>query len=145
MLNRTKCLLYKVGGWALYAVPMLILFFANHDEYKSDGSFFGFFGFVIMAFLVLAFKKSVIAFFKGKTLLCVSLLLLIFSCLMEYLAGNMILIAAVSAVGSVMQSVMEPVADVYEGYAYIEDGSGRHLNRAPAIPDAQAWREAYGL
>lgn len=145
MTNSAKLLLYKIFSFLVYAIPMIALFIINHDEYKSDGSAFGFFGIIILVFIGLTLKNSIATLFKTHTLLTVSIIILVLSLLMKYLGDNMILISCVSIVGSLLQSVIEAVAHVYENYAYITEDGVKKKNMAPAIPDAQAWREAYGF
>ena len=145
MTNSGKCLLYKVLSFAVYALPMVLLFFLNMGEYASDGSVFGFFGYIILFFVILTFKNTFVELFKTRTLMCVSAVLLVFSVLMQYLADNMILICAVSFIGAVMQSLVSVVADVYDRYSYITIDGIKRRNLAKAIPDKQAWAEAYGF
>ncbi len=145
MTNRAKCRLYKIYSFLAYCVPMLSLFLVNRDAYRSDGSMFGFFGVVILVLVVLSFKNAFLQFVKNKTLISVSLILLIFAYFMQYVGDNMILIATVSLLGSLLQSGFESVAAVYDRYAYKMMDGVRRMNRAEAIPDKQAWQEALGI
>ena len=145
MTNRAKCLLYKFYSFVAYSAPMLALFAINHEEYKSEGSAFGFFGIVILVMIVLSFKNAFLAFVKNKTLISVSLIMLLFAYFMQYMGDNMILIATVSLFGSVMQSGFESVAAVYDRRAYKEVNGVRKLNGEKACDDKEAWREAFGI
>lgn len=137
--------MYKIIAFAVYAIPMLLLFLLNMDRYKSDGSIFGFFGYVILGFVFISFKNSIISLIKTRTLMSMSAILFVFSLLMQYLADEMVLITAVSLVGSILQIAVEVVANTYEEHAYIVRDGVKMRNMRPAIPDSQAWREAYGL
>jgi hypothetical protein len=44
-----------------------------------------------------------------------------------------------------MQSFLEGVADVYENYSWITVDGVKKRNRQKAIPQAEAWAEAYGF
>lgn len=145
MTNRAKCRLYKLYSFLAYCLPMLGLFAINHEEYRSEGSMFGFFGIMILVLIVLSFKNAFLQFVKNKTLITVSLIMLLFAYFMQYMGENMILIAAVSLVGSVMQSGFESVASVYERYAFKTVDGVRRMNRDAAIPQSQAWKEAIGI
>ena len=145
MTNRGMCLLYKAYSFLAYAMPMVILFIINLDAYKTDGSIFGFWGFVILAFVFIAFKSTFINLIKNRTLMTVSGLFLIFSIMMHYLAQEMILISTMSFAGAIMQSFFEGVADVYENYSFVTVDGVKRRNRKKAIPQALAWSEAYGF
>ena len=145
MTNRGKMWLYKLYSFLAYAIPMATLFFINRKEYASGGNMFGFFGFVILFFVILSFKNAFLRMIRNKTLLTVSAIVLIFSVLMQYLADNMILISTVSLVAASIQSIIEVVADTYEVHSWVIVNGVKKRNPDKAITDAQAWREAYGF
>lgn len=145
MTNRGKMWLYKLYSFLAYAIPMACLFVINREEYSSGGNMFGFFGFVILFFVILSFKNSFLKLIRNKTLLTVSAITLIFSILMQYLADNMILISTVSLISASIQSVVEVVADTYEIHSWVEVNGVRRRNPAKALSDTEAWREAYGF
>lgn len=146
MTNAGKHLLYRVYSWGVYAVPMLIMWLANQETFGSTGSTVGMFGILVIALLLLAFRKEVLNLLKTRTLLTGSVALLVVAILMRVIADNLLMIAIVSCIGAAMQSSIEVVANVYERYAYIVNDDGiRVRNPAPALSDADAWREAYGL
>lgn len=145
MTNRGMSLLYKAYSFIVYVIPMAALFLLNLDAYKTDGSIFGFWGFVILAFVFVAFKNSFLNLIKNRTLITVSGMFLIFAVLMNYLASEMILISSVSFVGAVLQSVIGVVADVYSDHAYITVDGIKRLNGKKALSQKQAWAEAYGF
>lgn len=145
MTNRGKMWLYKLYSFLSYALPMTGLFFVNRKEYASGGNMFGFFGFVILFFIILSFKNAFLKLIRNKTLLTVSAIVLVFSILMQYLADNMILISTVSLIGASLQSVIEVVADTYEIHSWVEVNGVRRRNPSKAISDREAWKEAYGF
>nr|DAV17456.1 MAG TPA: hypothetical protein [Caudoviricetes sp.] len=145
MTNGAKCLFYKGVSFLAYGIPMAALFFANRAAYVSEGASVGFFGYIIIAFLVVCFKNTVLEFIKTKTLLSVSVIIFAFSVLMLYLSKQMIMISTVSMIGSIFQSIFEAVADVYERYTWVMEEGIKHKNRKKAIPDKQAWLEAYNF
>lgn len=145
MTNRGKMWLYKLYSFFAYALPMFGLFFVNRKEYASGGNMFGFFGFVILFFVILSFKNAFLRMIRNKTLLTVSAIVLVFSILMQYLAENMILISTVSLIAASVQSVIEVVADTYEVHSWVEVNGIRKRNPAKAISDKEAWKEAYGF
>ena len=145
MTNRGMCLLYKAYSFVAYALPMMLLFIVNVDAYRTDGSIFGFWGFVILAFIFIAFKSTFINLIKNRTLMTVSGLLLIFSIMMHYLAQEMILISTMSFAGAAMQSFFEGVADVYENHSFVTVDGIKKRNRKKALPQSEAWAEAYGF
>lgn len=145
MTNRSKSRLYKLYSFLAYSIPMFSLLALNHEAYKSEGSMFGFFGIVIMLLVILSFKNAFLQFVKNKTLISVSLILLVFAYFMQYMGDNMILISTVSLFGAIAQSGFESVSAVYEGYAYRTTDGIKTLNRARAISDKEAWKEAFGI
>ena len=145
MTNRAKCRLYKLYSFLAYCIPMLGLFLINREAYRSEGSMFGFFGVVILVLIVLSFKNAFLQFVKNKTLISVSLILLIFSYFMQYVGENMILISTVSLFGSLLQSGFESVSAVYDRYSYKTVDGVKRLNRSKAISEKQAWQESLGI
>ena len=145
MTNLGKARLYKMYAFLIYAIPMMVLFFANMDEYKSDGSIFGFFGIVILMLVLIAFKNTVLEFVKKRTVLTVSVFVLLFSMLMASFADKMVLIATVSTIGGVFQGIVDVVADTYYNHAYIVKDGIKTRNPEMALTDKEAWAEAYGL
>ena len=143
MTNGAKCFLYKCYSFLAYLIPMGILFALNKERYDSDGSVVGFFGYIILFFVILACKNSFSNLVKNKTLLTVSGILFVFSLLMHYLATEMMLITGVSFGGALLQNIFQAVADVYENHSKITVDGAIRKNTAPAISDAEAWREAY--
>ena len=143
MTNGAKCFLYKCYSFLAYLIPMGILFIINRERYDSDGSMVGFFGYIAIFFVILAYKNSFQNLVKNKTLLTVSAVLFVFSLIMHYLADEMMLITGVSFVGAIFQSVLQAVADVYETHSKIIVDGVQRRNTGPAISDAEAWREAY--
>ena len=145
MTNMAMFLLYKAYSFGAYALPMLLLFLINMDAYKTDGSLFGFWGIVILAFVFIAFKTTFINLIKNRTLMTVSGLFLVFSILMQYVAQEMVLISFISFVGAIAQSFLDCVADVYENHSYYMDNGIKRRNRRRAIKQKDAWAEAYGF
>ena len=143
MTNGAKCFLYKCYSFLAYLIPMGILFYFNMEKYDSDGSAVGFFGYVVLIFVVIAGKNSFNNLIKNKTVMTMSVVLFIFSILMHYLADEMMLITGVSFVGAVLQNILQAVADVYEKHSKIIIDGVERRNTSPAISDADAWREAY--
>lgn len=146
MTNYGKCLLYKLYSFLIYAVPMTLLFILNRGAYKTEASIFGFWGYVILGLLIIAFKGAFLEMFKKRTVLSVSAVFFVFSLIMLYMAKEMVLIAGVSLVASILQSFVGIVEDVYARLSWIiaEDGT-RRKNPKKALPDKDAWREAYGF
>jgi hypothetical protein len=149
MGNVAKYRLYKVYSCLAYATPMAILFGINSDMYLTDstgGTSIGFWGFVIIIFTILAFKNRIMEFAKKNAVLSVSVTVFSISLLMQFIAGQLMLISAVSIAGGVLSSVVEPVADFYYAVAYkqINEESRVRLN-LPSIPQKEAWKQAYGF
>lgn len=143
MTNGQKAMLYRLYSFLAYLVPMMLLFFINRGKYITDGGAFGFFGYIFLIFIVVSFKNTFLDLIKSKTLLTVSAILFLFSLLMKYLADEMLIITVFSFIGAALQLLFQLVADVYEAHAYITENGIKRKNRAPALTDAQAWKEAY--
>lgn len=143
MTNGQKAVIYRLYSFLAYLVPMILLFFINKDKYITEGGAFGFFGYVVLIFVVVSFKNTFIELIKSKTLLTVSAILFLFSLLMQYLADEMLMISVFSFFGALFQLLFQLVADVYERYAYVTVDGIKKKNREPALTDGQAWKEAY--
>lgn len=145
MTNLGKSYLYRLFSWCAYVIPLAVLFIVNRDAYIAPESAIGFFGIVIIALAIIAFKDTVINAFKRSPLMTLSIVLLVIGMMMESIAGQLSLIATASLIGSCLHLIVDKVADVYHDRAYrIVDGI-KTRNREPAIPDLAAWREAYGI
>lgn len=145
MTNLGKSYIYRLFSWCAYVIPLAVLFIINRDAYIAPESAIGFFGVVIIALAVIAFKDTVINAFKKSPLMTLSIVLLVVGMMMESIAGQLSLIATASLVGSCLHLIVDKVADVYHDRAFrIVDGV-KTRNREPALPDREAWREAYGI
>lgn len=145
MTNLGKSYIYRLFSWCAYVIPLAVLFIINRDAYIAPESAIGFFGIVIIALAVIAFKDTVINAFKKSPLMTLSIVLLVVGMMMESIAGQLSLIATASLVGSCLHLIVDKVADVYHDRAYrIVDGV-KTRNREPALSDREAWREAYGI
>lgn len=145
MTNLGKSYIYRLFSWCAYVIPLAVLFVVNRDAYIAPESTIGFFGIVIIALAVIAFKDTVVNAFKRSPLMTLSIVLLVVGMMMESIAGQLSLIATASLIGSCLHLVVDKVADVYHDRAYrIVDGV-KTRNREPALPDREAWREAYGI
>lgn len=145
MTNLGKSYIYRLFSWCAYVIPLAALFIINRDAYIAPESTVGFFGIVIIALAVIAFKDTVVNAFKRSPLMTLSIVLLVVGMMMESIAGELSLIATASLIGSCLHLIVDKVADVYHDRAYrIVDGV-KTRNREPALPDREAWREAYGI
>jgi hypothetical protein len=124
---------------------MTILFIANIDTYSSGGGIFGFWGFIVLAFVFISFKQNIIDIFKKQALLSVSGVFFIFSSVMRFLATEMLLITCVSFLASLIASFVSIVADTYELMSYKLVDGVKQKNLDKAIPDKKAWAMAYGF
>ena len=144
LTNSGKCKLYRVYAFIAYAIPMAILFFVNYNAYKQEGGVVGFWGFVLLGFVFLAFKEQILSLFKKRMLMSLSGTLFIFAILMQFIADQIILITGVSFAAGLLSSFISVVGDVYAERAYKMVDGEKVKNTAPAISDKQAWLEAYG-
>ena len=144
MTNGAKRRLYRFYAFLVYLTPMLVLFFVRIEKYTQTAGAISFFGFIVIAFVVLFFKKQLLTFAEKDVLLSLAIVLLIFSIAAIFIAKELAWIAGTSIVGAILSKVVNIVGDVYENYEYkIVDGI-KKKNRDPALPDKEAWREAYG-
>lgn len=145
MTNMGKSYIYRLLSWLAYCVPLIVLFIANRDAYIKTESAVSFFGIVVIALGVIAFKSTVINAFKRSPLMTISVLLLLVGMFMNSIADQLSMIAVASLIGSCLHLTVDKVADVYAERAYKTVDGVRQRNFERAIPDRQAWREAYGI
>lgn len=145
MTNGAKCKLYRAYAFLVYALPMALLFILNHDAYAGKASAFGFWGYIILIFVIAAFKDKFLTFFKNGSLLTISAIFFVIALTMRYLSEEMILISLVSLIGSLLSTFIDVVGDVYEWHSKIIVDGIEQKNMKRAIPDAQAWKEAYSF
>lgn len=147
LTNSGKMRLYQLYSIIAYLLPMLLcyfLFFFN-SEPKTQ---FGFWGYMIL-FMVFIFSYKVIVKSMQKTpLLFGSILLLVFGLVMSELGESLSLISVFSIVGALISTIILKVENVYEANSKIAVNGNINVmqkNPAPAIPDKQAWKIAYGV
>lgn len=146
LTNRGKCLQYRLLAFFVYFIPMAILFAVNIGAYTTDkGKTIGFWGFIIVAFVILTFKNLIIDAFKKRTQITLSVAVLILSVIFKYISEELTLIAVVSLMASVLSSFVEVVADTYDSASYVIKDGVKLKNTATAIPDKQAWAISYGF
>lgn len=141
--NKGRYFEYKVISFAMYVLPLLILFAVENTRYmKSAGTSISFFGYIIFALILVGFKDKILEVGKKNVILSVSLVIFIISAIMRYLADELLLISGVSLFGALISTIVEPVADVYKLRAAKDtagDGDGSVLTHK------NAWRLAYGF
>jgi len=145
MTNRGKKLLYRFYAFLVYLIPMAVLFAVRIDHYLQVDGAVGMFGFLIIIFVVLFFGEKMFEGAKKDPVLSVSIVLFVFSIAMHFLASEMLWITSVSIVGAVLSKLVNAVAEVYANYEYKVIDGIKKKNRDPALPDKEAWDEAYGL
>lgn len=143
MTNKGRYWEYKAISFLIYIIPLLVLFALQPNHYvKSAGTSVSFFGYIILALIMIAFKDKFLEFVKKNAVLSVSLIIFITSLIMRYLADELMVISGVSLFGALLSTVVEPVADVYHARAEKEkigEGTGEVLSHK------NAWRLAYGF
>lgn len=140
--NRGRYLEYKALSFAVYILPLLILFAVENTHYlKSSGTSLSFFGYVIFALVLIAFKDKIVNLGKKNVVLSVSVVIFVVSAVMRYLADELLLISGVSLFGALLSTVIEPVADVYKVRAD-KDKAGE--GDGTTVTHKNAWRLAYG-
>ena len=145
LTNRGKSIVYRCLAFLVYVIPMTILFIANYKAYTNTAGSVGFWGFVIIAFCILSFKNTIIECFKKRALTTFSIAILIIAIVMRFLADEIILIATISTVGSVLSSFIEVVADTYDNLSYKLIDGVKQRNTDQALSDKKAWAMAYGF
>lgn len=146
-MNALNYRVYKVYSCLAYAAPLAGLFAINRDVYLSNASTgISFFGYIILAFMAIAFKTKIMEAAKKNTLMTVSIIVFAVALIMQYLAQQLLLISGASIMGCVMSMGFENVSDVYYSRTYqtIADGKKVRIN-SPTMPQAQAWKAAFGL
>lgn len=133
---------YKALSFAAYVLPLLILFGVENTRYlKAAGTSLSFFGYIIFALILVAFKDKIVDLGKKNVVLSISLVIFIVSAIMRYLADELLLISGVSLFGALMSTIIEPVADVYKVRA---DRDTRGEGDGSTVTHKNAWRLAYG-
>lgn len=144
LTNSGMSRLYKLYTFLAYVLPMVVLFIVNHDAYGKEEGIFGFWGIIVLMLCVIAFKNFVTEFFKKYRVLTVSVMLLIIGIFAEFLGSQLILIGVVSTCAAIVSLVFSHVGDVYDEHCYKMVNGEKVINKAPAIPQKEAWNEAYG-
>ena len=123
LTNLGKSRLYKFFGFLAYLIPMALLFIFNIDNYKTDGSIFGFWGIVILVMILVMFKRYLLSFFGKYTRVSIGLGLFAIGIFSRYVGEHLALIGIVSFFASLISFYFDLIADIYERHAYkIIDG-----------------------
>lgn len=141
--NKSRYIFYKWLSFLIYIIPLAVLFIIKRDDYitESGGKTVSFFGYMVVIFVIVAFKDKVLTFAKKNTILTVSVIIFTIAWVMKYLANELLLISAVSLIGSLISTIIEPVVVVYE--AKLEkERNGDNVN---LLSHKNAWRLAYGF
>lgn len=141
--NKSRYIFYKWLSFLIYIIPLVVLFIIKRDDYitESGGKTVSFFGYMVVIFVIVAFKDKVLTFAKKNTILTVSVIIFTIAWVMKYLANELLLISAVSLIGSLISTIIEPVVVVYE--ARLEkERNGDNVN---LLSHKNAWRLAYGF
>ena len=141
--NKSRYIFYKWLSFLIYIIPLVVLFIIKRDDYitESGGKTVSFFGYMVVIFVIVAFKDKVLTFAKKNTILTVSVIIFTIAWVMKYLANELLLISAVSLIGSLISTIIEPVVGVYE--AKLEkERNGDNVN---LLSHKNAWRLAYGF
>lgn len=143
--NFGQSILFKIYGFLLYLVPMLILFFCNMKEYLGDSAF-SFFGIVLLGFVAIAFCGTLKKIFNYNISLSISALIFIIALLSKYLGNQLMLISGASFIGSVLSMFAGAISNTYYRFAYIVDEQGRRRkDKTQAIPLKEAWQETISV
>lgn len=141
--NKGRYYAYKAISFLLYILPLVILFGVEHNHYlKTLGTSLSFFGYVIIALILVALKDKLLEFAKHNTVLTISIVLFVVSLIMRYLADELLLISGVSVFGALLSTIVEPVAEVYKKRSDKEVSDGQIKE---TITHKNAWRLAYGF
>jgi len=149
MGNVARYRMYKLYSCVAYATPMAVLFGLNSDTYLSDstgGTSIGFWGFVMLVFMVIAFKNKIMEFSKKNSVMTLSVGVFLISLIMQFIANQLLIISIASIAGSILSHTVEGVADYYYSVSYKElnESSRVRLNLA-TVPQKEAWKQAYGF
>lgn len=140
--NRARFRLYRLLSFLVYVLPLAILFACESERYlKSTGSSLSFFGYILTAFALIAFKDKLLGFAKNNAILTVSLVIFAISLIMRYLADELLIISGISLSGALLSAVIEPVGEVYRRRAERDEESGNYQ----LLTHRNAWRLAYGF
>ena len=143
LTNYGKSIVYKLYAFLVYLIPMLILFFVNMKEYTTN-SRISFFGIIIIAFVIIAFKETVRKIINYDLFLSVNVAIFVVSLLAYFLAEKLILITAVSFVGCVLSSFVGAIATTYYNLSFIVDANGnKRKDTKPGLTLKQALKETY--
>ena len=146
MTNGLMRKIYRLLAFIVYLVPMLILFIARKDKYLQAENTIGFFGFLLIIFVVIFFEKQIFGDkLTGKRFIIISGILFLFSFLTQYIAEELVWITGVSTLSAILASFINEVAEVYSRYEFKEIEGVKRKNPDKALPQKEAWKEAYFL
>lgn len=150
--NALRYKLYKIMSCGVYALPFGVLFLLNKDLYLSFadpsqlGVGLGFWGYVMVGFIALGFKKKISETIKKDPVLSISVIVFGVALLMEFISRQLMMISGASIAGAILSRGIEPVADVYYDRIYKQLTADKRVKLVePLLSNKNAWRLAYGF
>ena len=93
LTNKGMSIVFKGLAFLVYLIPMAVLFGVNYAAYRQTEGLIGFWGVVLLAFVVLALKNILLTAFKKQPLIFMSLTVFIIALLMGKISDQMFLIS----------------------------------------------------
>lgn len=150
--NALRYRLYKVLSCTTFALPFAILFALQKDLYLSFASpdtlgvGLGFWGYVMIGFIALGFKKKIGETIKKDPLLSISVGIFLIALIMEFVARQLMMLSGASIAGAILSRSVDGVSDVYFDRAYkaLTDNKKVRIHE-PLLSNKNAWRLAFGF
>lgn len=148
MRNELRMWLYRGLSCVLYAAPLLGLYGFKFDDYSGVGFSIGFFGYVLVMFLVIGFKSKLTDATRKNTVLTVSIIVFVVALIMQWLGQELLIISLCSIGGCALSRIPEPVADYYGAARFrtVKDTNGAERTIRvdnPLVRHKEAWIRAY--
>lgn len=147
MKNYGMLITYKLYSCLAFVAPLVGLFIVNKEAYistSSGGTAIAFWGYVVVFFGAIGFKRQLGDFIKKRTTISISLGVFIVALIMEFLARQLMLISAATIAGSLMSEGLDPVVQVYYDRCYKHTTDNRRIRiKAKYLPQKEAWKQAY--
>ncbi len=144
MSNLGKYRLYKFASLFSFLLPFAVLVGVNYQMFISfEVTKISLYGYIVMIFVVVAFKTKIMGTAKKNPLLTMSIVLLITSMIMRNYSYQLTNIAICGIVGSSLSSIFEPVADVFFNECYEINGEHKRRVERDTLSHKQGFLRAY--
>lgn len=144
MTNYRRYLLYKGLSFLAFIIPFSILIAIDSEDFIiKEVTKLSLYGYIVLIFLVVAFKNKLFDTAKKNPPLSMSLILFVTAIIMRNFYKELLLISIAGLLGSILSAIFEPVERVYFNCCFVANGTTYSKITTEDLPQKEGWKRAY--